>query len=106
MTDRARKTPGLLPQTKPRFLRDVAIMKRNRGDEDVSQFLDVCKDFDSGIYATIEGAARAMRRWCEGKGRFNAYWKLRFAFLADLDAVIDGSFDHDFREAPAAIAAE
>lgn len=88
---------SLLAQTKPEFLRDVAIMKRNRGDYDVSEFLDVCKDFAFGIYATIEGAARHMRRQTEGKSRFNAYWRPRFAFLADLEGVINGSFAHDFR---------
>jgi hypothetical protein len=88
---------SLLAQTKPEFLRDVAMMKRNRGDHDVSEFLDVCKDFASGIYATIGGAERFMRRKVEGKSRFNTYWQPRFAFLADVEAVLNGSFAHDFR---------
>lgn len=87
----------LLPQTRPEFLRDVVRMKRNRQDTDVAEFIEICRDFASGSYATIEGAARHMRRQTEGKSRFNVYWRPRFAFLADLDAVIDGSFTHDFR---------
>ncbi|PWJ88394.1 hypothetical protein C8D77_111117 [Mesorhizobium loti] len=87
---------ALLPQTKPEFLRDVVRMKRSRGDTDVSEFIDICRDFASGSFATIEGAARHMRRQTQGKSRFNEYWRARFAFLADLDAVLDGSFGLDF----------
>jgi hypothetical protein len=89
---------SLLPQTKPEFLSDVIAMKRNRGDEDVAEFREVCRDFAYGINATIEGAARTMRRLTNGKSRLNPYWRSRFAFLDDLDAVVDGSFSHDFRE--------
>ncbi len=89
---------ALLPQTKPEFLRDVARLKRDRGDTDASEFLDVCRDFAYGLNATINGAERFMRRRVEGKSRFNEYWRPRFAFLADVEAVLDGSFTHDFRE--------
>lgn len=94
----------LLPQTKPEFLFDVVNMKRRRGDADLAEFRDVCRDFGSGVNATIAGAARAMRQWTKGKDRCNAYWSSRFAFLDDLDAVANETFVGEFIAVPATAA--
>lgn len=88
----------LLPQTHPDLLRDVLVMKRNRGDIDVADFREVCRDFGSGIDATIEGAARAMRRWTMHRPTWLSVeqHKRRQRFLADLDAVLNGTFGNEF----------
>ncbi|MBN9073983.1 MAG: hypothetical protein J0H34_20775 [Rhizobiales bacterium] len=85
--------PALLPQTKPYFLRDVLRMKRASGDADCEQFKLICKEFGSGLNATISGAAWAMRQWIAKADRLG--WTdvkvdLCTAFLADLDAVLAG----------------
>ncbi|MCO5085117.1 MAG: hypothetical protein M9939_26425 [Mesorhizobium sp.] len=87
-------TPSLLPQTKPVFLRDLLRMKRNRGDADVEQFKLTCREFGSGLNATISGAAWAMRQWVAKADRLG-WTDMKVArctaFLADLDAVLAGN---------------
>ena len=41
---------GLLPQTKPEFVKDVLAMKRRRGDEDCEQFKMVAMEFQNRLY--------------------------------------------------------
>lgn len=85
--------PGLLPQTKPQFLRDVLRMKRARSDTDADYFKAISKDFAYGLNATISGAAWAMRQWV-AKGEKLGWSEMKIisrkAFLADLDAVLSG----------------
>lgn len=84
--------------TAPTFLRDVLNMKRERGDNDCDAFRRVAKEFGSGLNATVVGASNAMRRWIAkqeaGKWLFFSYSTSdeRKAFLADLDAVRNGTF--------------
>jgi hypothetical protein len=84
---------------KPTFLRDVLKMKRERGDNDCDGFKRASKEFGSGLNATVRGAANAMRQWVAkeqaGGEVFLTYstFAEREAFLADLDQVIDGTFD-------------
>ncbi|TPN26594.1 hypothetical protein FKO01_25295 [Mesorhizobium sp. B2-3-3] len=91
--------PGLLPQTKPEFLRDVIAMKRARGDTDIADFATVCREFGSGVSATIGGAAWAMRQWVAKRKTWisDIQHARRIAFLADLDAVIAGTFGVEFK---------
>lgn len=91
----------LLAQTEPEFLRDVLAMKQHRGDFDLDAFKAVAGDFSYGLYATIEGAARAMRQWVKHKPTWmsDLHHQRRQRFLADLDAVRDGSFGLTFLDA-------
>lgn len=90
---------ALLPQTKPEFLRDVIAMKRARGDTDLDGFKRVCAEFGSGVNATIGGAAWAMRSWVKNRKTWisDVQHARRIAFLADLDAVIAGTFGVEFK---------
>ncbi|MER8999956.1 hypothetical protein NKJ52_20840 [Mesorhizobium australicum] len=91
--------PNLLPQTKAEFLRDVIAMKRERGDTDIADFTMVCREFGSDINATVGGAAWAMRCWVKNRKTWisEVQHARRVAFLADLDAVIAGTFGVEFK---------
>ena len=80
--------------TGPTFLRDVLKMKRERGDNDCDAFRRVAKEFGVGLNATVSGASNAMRQWMAGKKVYFGYSNAdeRKAFLADLDAVRNGTF--------------
>ncbi|TPK59065.1 MULTISPECIES: hypothetical protein [unclassified Mesorhizobium] len=88
--------PGL---HKPEFLRDVIAMKKARGDTDIADFTMVCREFGSGTNATVGGAAWAMRQWVAKRKTWisEAQHARRIAFLADLDAVIAGTFGVEFK---------
>jgi hypothetical protein len=89
---------GLFPQTKAEFLRDVIAMKRERGDTDIDGFKHVCAEFGSGVNATVGGAEWAMRSWVKNRKTWisDIQHARRLAFLADLDAVIAGTFGVEF----------
>lgn len=92
--------PQLLPQTKPEFLRDVLAMKRAAGHNDAEDFRLVSREFGSGLNATISGAAWAMRQWIAKRPKWitDAQQAHREAFLADLEAVMRGEWDHLFNQ--------
>lgn len=84
---------GLLPQTKPEFVKDVLAMKRHRGDADCDQFKMVAMEFQNRLYADIRGAAYTIRfllSKAEKAGQSTHWIKTRSAFLADLDRVLSG----------------
>lgn len=85
---------GLLPQTKPFFLGDVVKMKRNRGDNDLADFKLVVREFAYGINADIRGSEWSMQQWVERRKPWisDAQHARRVKFLADIRAVLDGSF--------------
>lgn len=96
--------PRLYAKTQPTLLRDALKMKRARGDADADQFRDVAvTEFAYRLNSTIQGAANAMRQmiakrkpWVSDRQHAD-----RIAFLADLDAIQDGSFgDYFTAEAP------
>lgn len=93
-TGEAMPEAGLLPQSQPVFLRDVIAMKRERGDADIEDFKGVCRQFGSSQYATINGAAYAMRQWVRKSHPSKSYQAKREAFLADLEGVLAGTFFH------------
>lgn len=80
---------------KPMFLRDALRMKRERGDTDCDGFKEVCRFYASGFNATISGAAYAMRQWVQKPHASPAIQARRVAFLADLDAILNGTFTTD-----------
>ncbi len=103
MADLSRTRDGIIKAltftpTGPTFLRDVLKMKRERGDNDCDAFRRVAKEFGVGLNATVVGASNAMRQWIAkqeaGKKLFFSYSTKdeRKAFLADLDAVRNGTF--------------
>ena len=88
-------TPGLLPQSRPVLLSDAKAMKLARGDTDMGDFALCVREFGSRYNATIEGAANAMSQWIAKADKLG--WSetrvLRCkVFLADLNAIRDGSF--------------
>ena len=103
MADLSRTRDGIIgaltfAPAAPTFLRDVLKMKRERGDNDCDAFRRVAKEFGVGLNATVSGASNAMRQWIAkqeaGKKLFFSYSTKdeRKAFLADLDAVRNGTF--------------
>ena len=95
--------PGLLTQTKPQFLRDVLTMKHERGDGDVDGFRSICREFGSGLNATIEGAVWAMNQWIKAADAGKQPWvssvtqDRRRAFVADCETVLAGTFGVEFK---------
>lgn len=87
---------ALLPKTKPTLLRDALRMKRERGDADADGFKTIAiNDFASGLNATIAGAEWAMAQWVAKRTNnpSEAYQARRVAFLADLRAILNGTFE-------------
>ncbi|GAA2816958.1 hypothetical protein EDC40_103687 [Aminobacter aminovorans] len=86
---------SLLPKTKPTLLKDALRMKRERGDVDADGFKTIAiNDFAYGLNATIEGAEWAMAQWVAKRTNnpSEAYQARRVAFLADLRAILAGTF--------------
>jgi len=73
-------------------LRDALRMKRERGDPDCDGFKDICRFYAHGFGATVEGAARSMRKWIQTSHASPRYQAMREAFLADLEAIQAGTF--------------
>lgn len=92
-----------MPKTRPTFLRDVLTMKRVRGDGDVDGFRSICREFGSGLNATIEGAVWAMGQWIKAADAGKQPWiseltqQRRRAFVADCEAVLAGNFGVEFK---------
>lgn len=82
------RLPGLLPDTQCSLLVDVY---RTLPEEDRAEFKQTAEDFETGLNATIEGAARAMRRWVQ----YPPSWitarrqQQRQRFLAALDRFVE-----------------
>lgn len=86
----------LQPKTKPTLLRDALRMKRERGDADADSFKRVAiEDFANKLNATIEGAEWAMAQWVAKRTNNPGprYQAMREAFLADLRAILAGTFE-------------
>jgi hypothetical protein len=86
---------SLHPHPYPRLLSDIVDMKRERGDEEfeLEEFEAVAqRDFECGLNATVEGAARNMRRWIKHSYPGPEWQGERKRFLLDLDAAMDGTF--------------
>lgn len=81
--------------SKPMWLRDVLKMKRERGDTDIDGFKDICRFYAHGFNASIQGAAYSMRQWVRKPHASAVIQARREAFLADLEAVMAGTFFND-----------
>jgi hypothetical protein len=73
-------------------LRDALRMKRERGDADCDDFKEICRFYAHRYGATVEGAARSMRKWVQTPHASPRYQAMREAFLADLEAIQVGTF--------------
>ena len=80
---------SLLHDNTPRLLIDIL---RTLPEEDRAEFRQTARDFSTGLNATIEGAASAMRRWVANPPSWiNARRQMeRQRFLATLDAFMSG----------------
>lgn len=80
---------SLLHDETPRLLIDLY---RMLPQEDRAEFRQTARDFATGLNATIEGAASAMRRWVANPPSWiNARRRMeRQRFLAILDAFMSG----------------
>lgn len=95
--------PTLLPCTEPLLLRDVLAMKRQRGDNDIAGFKEVCREFAYGLNGTISGAIWAMNQWIKAADDGRQPWvgkvtqDRRRAFVANCEAVLAGTFGVEFK---------
>lgn len=75
------------------FLRDIFDEKLKRDKADADQFRNVVQyEFASGLNATVEGAASAMRRWVKSRPAWvsEVQHARRLATLMAIEAAISG----------------
>lgn len=80
---------GLLQDNIPRLLIDIC---RMLPADERAEFREVAGDFSYGLNSTIEGSARAMRRWVANPPSWISRnrQEARKRFLAKLDAAMSG----------------
>lgn len=76
----------------PTLLRDALRLKRERGDADCEAFKDIANTYAYRLNATIQGAAWTMRQLIRKPLASPTHQAARVAFLADLDAIMGGTF--------------